>query len=728
MSAYVDIHEFSTGIHVERTADGGWVSTGFTGQYMNQTREVPHTVERSIRNDEFAVTEGAYSDEPAIIGRIVIDDEHKVDWSVVAIVSKGQDDSNRSASFYRYFLCEANDGIWKILSWIENYQKEQGHPPFFKPFENPKSHPWQAPDQPKPPLRPETEDLLNENSIPVIVPREHPSQLRIIHEMAERKAQETGQPVSWAVNVVALKKPQRFLIVYPASDSAYEILQSVKNVPVSSITVAADEQAIKKSIQNLIGSQAIKSEAAQIFAKALTKEQITPGHWLHWFNSQGANKMQNVRSDSANRLLALRAMVVPETLPEYLLWLFGSHNNSQRELATSLQFQNGIRVELPQRVDPQHFQQYFQARLARGIEWTLPELLAKQITPDWLAWLLLEKQSVWSTQEESFVQGVHSDLERLEGYYHFHKRQIDLNQLKYDREIWSGVQDYWQSRTDNKKFHPEYIPFAQLFETLSEYKLASYFYQVSTGKVPTAIFVEAFPQQSVRDKTQFLGLTLYRDVPLYEQSITFIRDVLVQIKIPLGIVLAITLPVVVISFMTGLAIGRGFSGETFKTWFSFNRPSPQPTNSPPSNSPVSPSSSPPVTPSTPQSKKLQPPIPSDLRNEALNRFSETKSALQQIIKDVKDPYSADKKIEDTIEEEIKNILGIPEINFSKAMNNEGPDKDRLIQAIYSYQVQHKLEAKGYILPRKGKGGGTVSRLEKQLEKQLKEILAKKGTQ
>ena len=33
----IHIHEFSTGIQAEATADGGWVSQGFTGQYMNKT-------------------------------------------------------------------------------------------------------------------------------------------------------------------------------------------------------------------------------------------------------------------------------------------------------------------------------------------------------------------------------------------------------------------------------------------------------------------------------------------------------------------------------------------------------------------------------------------------------------------------------------------------------------------------------------------------------------------
>jgi hypothetical protein len=71
MSTYIEIHEFSTGITPDQTANGGWVSRGFTGRYMNSTlKEIPYGVERSIANKEFAVAEGASSDRPTIMGAV----------------------------------------------------------------------------------------------------------------------------------------------------------------------------------------------------------------------------------------------------------------------------------------------------------------------------------------------------------------------------------------------------------------------------------------------------------------------------------------------------------------------------------------------------------------------------------------------------------------------------------------------------------------------------------
>lgn len=93
----IKIHEFSTGIRAEEIADGVWRSLGFTGQYMNMTLErIPEAVERSIANREFAVTEGASTEQPAIIGRVV--GTGKDAWSVIAVVTRGRDEKGRSVS------------------------------------------------------------------------------------------------------------------------------------------------------------------------------------------------------------------------------------------------------------------------------------------------------------------------------------------------------------------------------------------------------------------------------------------------------------------------------------------------------------------------------------------------------------------------------------------------------------------------------------------------------
>jgi len=83
----IHIHEFSTGILVDGTGGAGeWKSRGFSGEYMNSTlAKIPTPVQLAIKNREFAVSEGASSQNPAIIGREV--EYHGEAWSVIAVVT-----------------------------------------------------------------------------------------------------------------------------------------------------------------------------------------------------------------------------------------------------------------------------------------------------------------------------------------------------------------------------------------------------------------------------------------------------------------------------------------------------------------------------------------------------------------------------------------------------------------------------------------------------------------
>ncbi|PNK08470.1 hypothetical protein CEP12_07000, partial [Cylindrospermopsis raciborskii S14] len=122
-----EIHEFSTGIQFEQRGNS-WVSTGFTGRYMNSTiGEIPKVVERSIANEEFALAEGSSTEKPAIIARILGSGDDI--WSVIAVVTRGRDEVGRSAAFHRYFLCQGDHKLRVILAWWE-----QNNRPTFNPL------------------------------------------------------------------------------------------------------------------------------------------------------------------------------------------------------------------------------------------------------------------------------------------------------------------------------------------------------------------------------------------------------------------------------------------------------------------------------------------------------------------------------------------------------------------------------------------------------------------
>ncbi len=64
-----------------------------------------------------------------------------------------------------------------------------------------------------------------------------------------------------------------------------------------------------------------------------------------------------------------------------------------------------------------------------------------------------------------------------------------------------------------------YQPFADLFESLGDYRLASYFYQVSKGVVPKNVFRKAVKNQ---DESNLFGLTLKREITWEEHLIRWL--------------------------------------------------------------------------------------------------------------------------------------------------------------------------------------------------------------
>ncbi|MBE9188368.1 hypothetical protein IQ270_27980, partial [Microcoleus sp. LEGE 07076] len=257
-SPILEIHEFSTGIQAERTPDGGWVSRGFTGQYINRTLDpLPTAVENAIRNRDFAVAEGASRDNPAIIGREVSDDTEN--WSVIAVVTRGGDDRGRSASMYRYFLCKGAGNLWQILAWIES-ERKGGRMPVFDPFETKyigQPNQFSAPNQPQIPLGSELEQL-RANDAPVIVPFGKACTTWILNQMATEKARASNQLVAWAFQVEALEQPRGFLVIQPASEKAEQLLQRAMASTPQYTAPIAREYEIKSAIKGLISRDKVK--------------------------------------------------------------------------------------------------------------------------------------------------------------------------------------------------------------------------------------------------------------------------------------------------------------------------------------------------------------------------------------------------------------------------------------------------------------------------------------
>jgi hypothetical protein len=340
----IQIQEFSTGIRYQTDPDGSWVSLGFTGQYINVTDpDIPQEIVRAIANKDFTVAERGQN--PAIVGR-----EIGGRWSVIAIVSQGQDEKARSASFYRFFWCEGLN-LASIIQWISNYQQKYQRQPVFNPIEQPGSiadyrilH------------REDRSSLGNVVALPdpppiLLGPEDEHNDLSRIHTLAVTKA--NGQPISWAVNAEALEKPWNFTVIKAASDRAYQIFQkSIANQPKEIVPAAFDEQALKSAIKSLMGSSIVKPEAIRTFMEALGTTQISDTYWNSLFDGQGAQNAldQNIYSPQMVRLLTLKLIAIPDFLREYLEWIgledIVNRKGVNDRIVASLEFQSKIKNEV----------------------------------------------------------------------------------------------------------------------------------------------------------------------------------------------------------------------------------------------------------------------------------------------------------------------------------------------------------------------------------------------
>jgi hypothetical protein len=564
-------------------------------------------------------------------------------------------------------------------------------------------------------LSPTVQALPLNTSNPILLPPGRQDDVHSINILAIRQANTNRQPVSWAFNVEALEQPRRFQVIQAASDRAYQILQkAIANAPQVLTPVVADEEALKSAIRSLMNSSQVKPEAVQAIAQALGNEQIPSEYWHTLFDGQGAKTAisQKIYSPQMVRLVTLRVMVIPETLPEFLGWLNiqGGKNKPDDNQTVSLRFQSDLRRHL-----------FPQEQLTDGIKFILPKLLKEQITPEAVSWLLKESQSAWAHCRHQLLDDIHADLEFIGSHFTSSQWQskLPLDSLRCGDKIWQNLISYWQViiARNSSSLQPFYKPLAELFYQLDEYRLSAYFYQVSDDLVSKAIFTKAFPNTR-GDFQWFHSLYLQREITLFERIIAVLAKefiVPIQIVVPLSLII----------FASGLVAGKllwGQSPESAQTAniqesseisedreaVGFDQPRSVITEDQIARSRYGATTAPDIT-------SLDNNIPKEKKLTANNNFEQTRTTIEQIIEEIRQKKPDIKR--DKVIIEIKSILQVPDLNYAAAEKKAGTERDRLIEAIYNYQKtlqSQNNKGSGFMEP----GQGTANDLKKQLETKL----------
>ncbi len=719
----VQIHEFSTGIHPQKTADGGWVSLGFTGQYMNATIPIPisHPVARSIANKEFAVAEGASTDEPAIIGRVI--SRNGEDWSVIAFVTRGRDEKGRSASFYRYFLCEGANNLWEIIYWIEYYKKRhQGKLPVFNPFEDP----FEDKDVGEPnynqykssrtePSQIDLPDKIVDSPAPVLLSPNSVSGFQLLNRFAIEKAnlnqQPNQQPIAWAYNVEALEQPNSFLVIQAASEKASQLLKRSIATNSQIMTAASiDEQAIKSAIKGLINVSVPKAEHIQTIVESLENPDITDSFWRSIFDGPGATKAikQGIYSPQMVRLLALRAIVVPDTLPEYLNWL-GKPNKQNSNLAVAEEFQSQFKTKVKTDNLNDH--------LGKGIKDLIILAYDKPEFVESIVWLL--NTEIWSNiYQREVVRDIDHDLKLMPGFAGGSKTEpFKLAHNKQWDKLFKEIKDCWKIRPRPRP-KDKYQPLADIFGELRSYKIAAVFYQLGYGKVPKEIFSRI---NNKSWETNIYGLKVEREVTIPELVILSIVKV-AGYRVPVAIVFLL----LILSFAIGFTVKGFLPSNNYQVKKQSNIEVPTAT-SPEAPEQQIPSQNPsPQNPNPGKTVAIE--IPQEKRQTALDKFLDTMKAIDSIITKTKAGIQKNPPTDSEILTAIQTVLTqkrefkfqpqeltYQDLNKRNLLPNEV--KYKWIEAIYNYQVDKKAENQvGYLV----QDGQINSQLIKDVKNELKQ--------
>ncbi|MDD1428131.1 hypothetical protein MEO94_27505, partial [Dolichospermum sp. ST_sed9] len=314
----------------------------------------------------------------------------------------------------------------------------------------------------------------------------------------------------------------------------------------------------------------VKPEAVQEIVKGLENKEIESDYWETLFNAQGADKAikQKIYSSQMVRLITLRAMVIPESLPQFLGWLNIQAGKKPDENQTvSLELQKAIRPLFPKE------------QLTKGIRYLLLNLLNKKISVDSLCWLLMIDGSAWVYAQKQFIADIRDDLQLIydhfssprisskSSYYTDHnsvltnsssfapqndsqshhvqppiKKDLWQDNFKYQKQIWANLINSWQGIQQGNHKIEEYQPLAELFEKFKQYDLAAYFYQVSDGIVDKELCYEVANQQHRRSLVVF-GLTLEPKKNLIDHVLDFITmevDMKIQFVVPISLLILVS--------------------------------------------------------------------------------------------------------------------------------------------------------------------------------------------
>ncbi len=520
MSDIIKIHEFSTGIEIFGTAKN-WSIGGFTGKYMNSTMpSMPPSVKDAIAGGYFKIAEGKSSSNPAVVGREISINLDR--WSVVAVVTKGKEASGRTGSLYRYFLSEGLGNIRYILQWM--YQKNRDIMTF-DPFDIPENgSPHQYKIRSSKPIPFDKLKTLLYDPQPIIVPYNEECKPLVLNEMANA----LDEPIAWAFNVQGLEKPRSFQIIQPANHNSEETIRQIISKSPKERNFNGQENTAIVAIRNLTNSSTFKAQFLSSIENELSIQKFSEDDWEDIFNQLGAKQelKEKTYAPPMLRLLTLRAMILPGTLPEFLRWIGQTQNPKHYNISSDFQsevFQYSRNYPIIN----------LRARVIDGVKYIIANLVKDSEVLEPTVKLLTDEQGIWKYYYKKRVMpALDNDFKRIRKYYTYQAGDSDAPYEIFNHPCWQKIYDrlrnFWQPKAIRYQI-TEYQPIAELFyqtnkanKTRQELRLYALFQYVSQGIIPNSLFNKLKKNLTNPQIKRGLDINVYelwvkRRVPWYEK-------------------------------------------------------------------------------------------------------------------------------------------------------------------------------------------------------------------
>jgi hypothetical protein len=466
--------------------------------------------------------------------------------------------------------------------------------------------------------------------------------------------------------VEALEKPNRFLVIHPASKKAEETIRATINSIPQLPPAIPEEPLIRTAIKNSCRTGKFQENLAPI-ENALNNPKIQQDYTTFWnciFEGQGSKDayQQGIYNESNVRLLTLQAIICPEKLPDFVAWIMKKEKDYY---PISQSFQGEI-VKAITQPNSLIFNQ-----VKQGINILILHIIKQPDLIDATARLLSDKDGLWGGIYKSYTSvGLREDLKKKAGYLSTETEGLKekefyvLNHARW-QEIIDDLRKVWNPRFYPDQTTQKYIHLARLFDKLEvpseeQYKgssLTVFFYHLAQEKIPS----DVYKRHKLReDKDYNFGIQVKRDIPWYEPVFKFF-DNYSSSNFKGGI------PSVIITFVVFSIVFTlgGFFFQRLLNLVHLSLPG-LPGGSNNSESPII--------------------------KEAIESFPTTKESLMQIKSDLMKTTRADNSKsnpqENEIDEAISKILD-PNKSFElKTLNKleDNKDKEKWILSILSYQL------------------------------------------